>query len=215
MRSAIVVDPCIRKILCCVSPSFRRYHVVSKRYWFACSSRLTNPRRIMIRWTERERVQSCRSNRRQTRRWNRGCRRMREGEEEGERWERESLGERLLSLTRGEGKMTGRMLINQPRVLFGLWHEGLFLFPSPPSLSSKDVYAARGCFNRVEETNRVTQLTLSSVTSTLCFRASPPSFLHPPPSLCLSSFLCFITAFLRCFLAFHAPSTAFRPLHLA
>lgn len=135
---------------------------------------------------ERERVQSCRSNRRQTRRWNRGCRRMREGEEEGERWERESLGERLLSLTRGEGKMTGRMLINQPRVLFGLWHEGLFLFPSPPSLSSKDVYAARGCFNRVEETNRVTQLTLSSVTSTLCFRASPPSFLHPPPlSVCL------------------------------
>ena len=133
---------------------------------------------------ERERVQSCRSNRRQTRRWNRGCRRMREGEEEGERWERESLGERLLSLTRGEGKMTGRMLINQPRVLFGLWHEGLFLFPSPPSLSSKDVYAARGCFNRVEETSRVTQLTLSSVTSTLPCLA--PFFSSPPPlSVCL------------------------------
>lgn len=82
-----------------------------------------------------ESVQSCRSNRRQTRRWNRGCRRMREGE--GGRWERESLGERLLSLTRGEGKMTGRMLINQPRVLFGLWHE------AAPSLSPQKMFTLR------------------------------------------------------------------------
>lgn len=82
-----------------------------------------------------ESVQSCRSNRRQTRRWNRGCRRMREGE--GGRWERESLGERLLSLTRGEGKMTGRMLINQPRVLFGLWHE------AAPPLSPQKMFTLR------------------------------------------------------------------------
>lgn len=54
--------------------------------------------------------------------------------------------------------MTGTALITRLGVLFGLWHAG---FPS------KDVYAARGCFNRVEETSRVTQLSLSSVTPTL------------------------------------------------
>lgn len=71
---------------------------------------------------------------------------------EGQRWKR------LSPLTRKTRKMTGTALITRLWVLFGLWHA---------SFPSKDVYAARGCFNRVEETSRVTQLSLSSVTPTL------------------------------------------------
>lgn len=60
--------------------------------------------------------------------------------------------------------MTATALITRLWVLFGLWHA---------SFPSKDVYAARGCFNRVEETSRVTQLSLSSVTPTLSLPFHP------------------------------------------
>lgn len=83
-------------------------------------------------------------------------------------WEMEGESKRKIIVAYSRRReMTGRVVINQLRVLFGVWHEGF---------SSKDVYAVRGCFNRVEETSRVTQLTLSSVTSTLCFCA--PAFTH-------------------------------------
>lgn len=60
--------------------------------------------------------------------------------------------------------MTATALITRLWVLFGLWHA---------SFPSKDVYAARGCFNRVEETSRVTQLNLSSVTPMLSLHSHP------------------------------------------
>lgn len=78
---------------------------------------------------------------------------------------------RLSPLTRKTRKMTGTALITRLWVLFGLWHA---------SFPSKDVYAARGCFNRVEETSRVTQLSLSSVTPTLSPRTIPKYHLSLP-----------------------------------
>lgn len=79
--------------------------------------------------------------------------------------------------------MTATALITRLWVLFGLWHA---------SFPSKDVYAARGCFNRVEETSRVTQLNLSSVTPMLSLHSHPTRNTETSSP---SSFVPFFTAF--------------------